>query len=182
MSDPKRVDGRRNYERLLDEARAAFAEYGTDVSLRYVARRAGVGVATLYRHFPSRGALVEAVLRPGLDGLAARAGELLDAESPGDALTEWLHAFAATAARYQGLPAALLAASPEALRVPAGRLLARAQRAGAVRSDLTVGEVLALGAAAAWAASQQPPPAAEVPTPRFLALLSEGLAPAEGGA
>ncbi|WP_329175708.1 TetR/AcrR family transcriptional regulator [Streptomyces sp. NBC_01477] len=184
MSDTKRADGQRNYERLLSEARAAFAEHGTDVSLRDVARRAGVGIGTLYRHFPTRDALIEAAFRHGLEDLADRAGVLLDAESPSDALAEWLLAFAAAFARYQGLPASLLAAlrdetsslheSCEGMRDGAGRLLARAQRDGAIRPDLTVGELLSLTTAVAWAAQQSPP--GTDPTARLLGLLRTGIA------
>jgi AcrR family transcriptional regulator len=185
MSDTKRADGQRNHERLLDEARAAFAEHGTDVSLRDVARRAGVGIGTLYRHFPTRDALIEAAFRHGLEDLAARAGRLLDAESPGDALSEWLLAFAGGSTRYQGLPGSLLAAlrdetsglyeSCDTMKDAAGRLLARAQRAGAIRPDLTVGELLSLTTAVAWAAQQTPQ--AEPSTTRFLTLLHTGLTP-----
>lgn len=183
--ETKRADGRRNYERLLDEARAAFAEHGTDVSLRDVARRAGVGIGTLYRHFPTREALIEAAVRHGLEGLAARAGELLDAESPGAAQAEWLAGFAAGSARYQGLPGSLLTAMHDetsglyeacsGMRDAAARLLLRAQRAGEVRADLAVGEMLALGAAVGWAA-QQSASGGEPPTPRFLELVLAGLA------
>src|SRR5216683_1164509 len=88
-----RADARRNYERLLSAAAAAFATRGADdVSLEEIARRAGVGIGTLYRHFPTRQALLEAVYRDQVEALRARADELAEAESPGDALAEWLRA------------------------------------------------------------------------------------------
>src|SRR5262244_1511864 len=88
---PMRADARRNYERLLAEAAAAFAERGADdVSLEEIARRACVGIGTLYRHFPTRQALLEAVYRDQVELLSARADELLQAESPGYALADWL--------------------------------------------------------------------------------------------
>src|SRR5215472_5244918 len=90
---PKRADARRNYERLIAAAAAVFAERGADdVSLEEIARRAGVGIGTLYRHFPTRQALLEAVYIDQVESLSARAGELLRAESPADALAEWLRA------------------------------------------------------------------------------------------
>src|SRR5215472_12464793 len=82
-----RADARRNYERLLAAAFAAFAERGADdVSLEEIARRAGVGIGTLYRHFPTRPALLEAVYRDQVEGLGRLAAKLLVAESPGPAL------------------------------------------------------------------------------------------------
>lgn len=81
-----RSDARRNYERLLHVAEDAFARQGVNASLTEVAKRAGVGIATLYRHFPTREALIDAVLRERFDRLSARGGELLESRSPEDAL------------------------------------------------------------------------------------------------
>jgi len=93
---PKRADARRNYELLIAAATQAFAEHGADdVSLEEIARRAGVGIGTLYRHFPARQNLLEAVYKDQVDGLEVLAGKLITAESPGAALGEWLRAFAA---------------------------------------------------------------------------------------
>src|SRR5215469_2028522 len=90
---PMRADARRNYERLLAEAAAAFAERGADdVSLEEIARRACVGIGTLYRHFPTRPALLEAVYKDQVEGLGTLAAKLLTSESPGDALAEWVRA------------------------------------------------------------------------------------------
>lgn len=92
---PKRADARRNYERLLAAAAAAFAEHGADdVSLEEIARRAGVGIGTLYRHFPTREALVEALYRKELADLCAAAAELLKSHAPEQALRAWMDLFA----------------------------------------------------------------------------------------
>ena len=85
-----RADARRNHERLLTEARAAFAEHGTDASLEDVARRAGVGIGTLYRHFPNRDALVSAVFEDAVDELLTRSRQLLTDPEPCAALVTWL--------------------------------------------------------------------------------------------
>src|SRR5215831_11187414 len=90
---PMRADAQRNHARLLDAASAAFVEHGADdVSLEEIAGRAGVGIGTLYRHFPTRQALLEAVYRDQVETLRARAEELLGARSPEDALAEWVRA------------------------------------------------------------------------------------------
>src|SRR5712672_2219048 len=86
-----RADARRNYQKLLTVAAEAFTERGTDdVSLEEIARRAGVGIGTLYRHFPTRQALLEAVYRDQVEALRARADELLRSVPPGAALATWL--------------------------------------------------------------------------------------------
>src|SRR5688572_26237650 len=86
---PMRADARRNYEHILAVAKDTFAELGPDASLDEIARRAGVGVGTLYRHFPNRLALQEAAVRDRTYAMAALAQELLESPSPGDALAEW---------------------------------------------------------------------------------------------
>lgn len=85
-----RADAQRNRERLVAVAKAAFADLGAEVSLEEIARRAGVGIGTLYRHFPTRNAIVEAVYRREVEQLAEAAHRLLDAPSPRQALHEWL--------------------------------------------------------------------------------------------
>jgi AcrR family transcriptional regulator len=180
---PVRADGRRSHADLLAAAREAFAEQGTDASLREVARRAGVSIATLYRHFPTRQALLESLLGEAFDTLHGQAGDLLSASDPGQALVAWIRELARACARYDGVPASVM----EALRDPgsalhascaglgaaAGGLLARAQRSGQVRADLKPGELLATVGAMAWAARQAP--LAEDAADRFLELLIEGL-------
>lgn len=88
-----RADGLRNRERLVEAAKAGFAETGPEVSLEEIARRAGVGIGTLYRHFPTRDAIVEAVYRRELQQLADGARRLLGELSPGEALHEWMRLF-----------------------------------------------------------------------------------------
>jgi AcrR family transcriptional regulator len=88
-----RADAQRNRERLVETAKAAFAEIGPDVSLDEIARRADVGIGTLYRHFPTRGAIVEAVYRREVEQLALSASRLLDSLPPGEALHAWMRLF-----------------------------------------------------------------------------------------
>ncbi|WP_398978681.1 TetR/AcrR family transcriptional regulator [Streptomyces sp. I05A-00742] len=187
---PMRADARRNYERLLTEARTAFTEHGTDASLEDVARRAGVGIGTLYRHFPSRTALMCAVFQGEVDGLLARSRELLAAPEPCRALVDWLRAVVAHASTYRGLARALMAAQGDEasdlarcslpMREAGGTLLARAQQAGVVRPDLGVTDLLQLTNAIALAVEQAP----EDPElgDRLLKLTLEGIRPGAGRA
>lgn len=103
-----RKDARRNYDRLLTAARAAFGEQGVGTSLNDIARRAGVGNVTLYRHFPTRQALLEALLGESLRGLRVRSDALLTAAMPGDALARWFEAAVEHAMTYRGLVDALV--------------------------------------------------------------------------
>jgi AcrR family transcriptional regulator len=179
----RRADARRNSERLLIAARAAFAENGTGASLRDVARRAGVGIGTLYRHFPTREALLEALLRQSFDRLRSDAEDLLASPSPGDALITWLRELATRSTTYQGLPASVMAAmrdqgselhsSCQAMRHAATQLLVRAQQSGDVRSDVTPTELLALAAGVAWVGEQASGQAGL--TDRLLSLTMKGL-------
>jgi AcrR family transcriptional regulator len=167
MVEQMRADARRNYDVLLSVAAQCFAEQGTDASLRDVARKAGVGIGTLYRHFPTREALLEAVLGSRFDRLRDRADELAaTAESPQRALRDWLAEFAAGSVTYRGLPDEVMAAlhdgdsplhaSCTAMRAAGGRLVAHAQAAGTMRADITPDEALALAAGLAWAADHSP--------------------------
>src|SRR5256885_8921966 len=92
ISRPKRADARRNYDKVIAAAREAFAEGGPSTSLEEIARRAEVGIGTLYRNFPNRQALLEAVYVGELEDLCRAAGDL-DALEPWDALVTWLHRF-----------------------------------------------------------------------------------------
>ncbi|MCF3963994.1 TetR/AcrR family transcriptional regulator [Streptomyces fuscigenes] len=181
-----RADARRNYERLLAEARAGFAEHGTDTSLEDIARRAGVGIGTLYRHFPNRQALMSAVFQDAVAALLDRARELGEAEHPCRALVEWLRAFVTYAGEYRGLSRALMSAHRDddtsalgrcnvPLRTAGDALLARARQAGAVREDVSIDDLLQLTNAIALASEQTPedPELAD----RLLALTLKGLAP-----
>ncbi|MGW6512772.1 TetR/AcrR family transcriptional regulator, partial [Streptomyces niveus] len=105
---PLRADAQRNYDRLLAVAQEAFREQGADVPLDDIAKRAGVGPGTLYRHFPHRDALLAAVIRDSIDSLHARAEELLVAAHPDAALLDWLRAAVAHAGAYSGLASSMM--------------------------------------------------------------------------
>ncbi|MFE3151999.1 TetR/AcrR family transcriptional regulator [Streptomyces sp. NPDC059218] len=163
---PMRADARRNYDRLLGEARTAFAEHGTDASLEDIARRAGVGIGTLYRHFPNRHALMNAVFQEALTSLITRSRELAQAREPCAGLVEWLGAIITHAGEYRGLAQALMSTSQDEtsalaqcnvpLREAGAVLLVRAQESGAVRPDVSIGDLLQLTNAIALAAEQSP--------------------------
>lgn len=178
-----RADARRNYERLLTEARSAFAERGTDTSLEDVARRAGVGIGTLYRHFPNRHALMSAVFEDAVSDLLDRSRELLTDPEPCAALVTWLREIVTHAGEYRGLARALMSVSSDAdsalsrcsnpMREAGAALLTRAQRAGSLRTDVSIGDLLQLTNAIALAAEETPadPDLAD----RLLTLTMRGL-------
>src|SRR5919201_1783937 len=105
---PKRADARRNYDNLIAAGREAFTEKGADASLEGIARRAGVGIGTLYRHFPTRQALLEAVYVDEVDTICHAADDLGDLE-PWEALVTWLRSFAGYAATKHALMGELMA-------------------------------------------------------------------------
>ncbi len=108
MAEPTRSDARRNRERLLQAATAAFsASDGGPVSLESIARDAGVGIGTLYRHFPTREALVEAVFRAELAEVAAAAEQLLKRHPPSAALRRWMDRYASFVAAKRGMAESL---------------------------------------------------------------------------
>ncbi|MEU1377401.1 helix-turn-helix domain-containing protein [Streptomyces triculaminicus] len=157
-----RADARRNAEKITAAAGALVAEHGADASLEEIARRAGVGSATLHRHFPTRQALLEAVFKNRVETLCARAGDLLGEPDPGQALATWLHAVGAHAVANRGLGASLMRDGDPALGetchemiTKAGdALLARARAAGTVRPDITITQLLKLVGAIALATEQ----------------------------
>jgi AcrR family transcriptional regulator len=143
-----RADAIRNRERLLDAAAEVFSAGGPDASLEAVARRAGVGIGTLYRHFPTREALFEAVYRHEVDQIGELAEQLGRDAEPVDALRRWLHANVRLVATKKGMLAALALAahgpsqdlyaySFDRLTRAAGLLLDRAIAAGEIRADIT---------------------------------------------
>jgi AcrR family transcriptional regulator len=146
-----RSDARLNRERLIGSASALFAAAGVDAPLEAVAKDAGVGIGTLYRHFPTRAALLEAVYRQEVDRLCLAADELLAAHRPDEALELWLQRFVTYAATKRGLAAALgsIAASGaelyttsrERLLTAVGKLLLAAIADGSVRSDMSPEDV-----------------------------------------
>ena len=147
-----RADGQRNRERLIEEAKAAFSEVGADVSLEEIARLAGVGIGTLYRHFPTRDAIVEAVYRREVRQLAEAATRLLTEMPPGEALRQWMRLFVDYIATKKVLASALSAivggaselyASAGAQIASAMNLLVeRAAAAGDLRPDADPNDLL----------------------------------------
>jgi AcrR family transcriptional regulator len=147
---PKRADARRNHDKLVTAARAVFAEDGTSAPLEDVADRAGVGIGTLYRHFPTRQALLEAVYVDEVEAMA-QAAEALSASPPWEALSQWLHQYVGFAATKRALNEALVEAAPDsdvllacrtALSGAGTALVERAQRAGVVRADTSFTDVV----------------------------------------
>jgi AcrR family transcriptional regulator len=151
-----RADARRNYESLLARAHEAFTEQGTDASLEDIARRAGVGIGTLYRHFPTRQALLLGLLSQRLRTLATYAEGELDQQEPREAMVNWIRAMAEHGRTYRGTAVAIMsellgdddrAEFDEACAVAQAaseRVLRRAQDAGVVRSDVTRAHLVAL--------------------------------------
>jgi AcrR family transcriptional regulator len=148
-----RADSLRNRERLIEAARTVFAAGGPDASLEAVARTAGVGIATLYRHFPTREALFQSVYRHEVDQLVALAGRLPDqTANPVEALRGWLHAMVRMVATKKGMISALAPAegsstelyaeSTRRLGAAVEGLIGRAMDAGAIRSDLSPEDVI----------------------------------------
>lgn len=147
-----RSDSVRNRERLLKAAAKVFSAGGSDASLEAVARRAGVGIGTLYRHFPTREALFEAVYRREVDELAALAEKLAENSAPVEALRQWLRANIQLVATKKGMLAALALAAHKPpdlyaysfarLTKALGFLLNRAIAAGEMRADVTPEDLL----------------------------------------
>jgi AcrR family transcriptional regulator len=160
-----RADARRNRDKLVATALQLFTENGTDVALEAVAQKAGVGVGTLYRHFPTRDALVEAVYLTELDRLHSGAAELLASYPPDEALERWLDLFVQYAVTKRGLAGALrsIIESGGNLRSQArmklvdalGSLLDAAGAEGTVRSDLDPEDVL-LAMGGIWSLPDEP--------------------------
>jgi AcrR family transcriptional regulator/GNAT superfamily N-acetyltransferase len=188
---PLRSDARRNRERLLEAARSAFAAEGLAVPLDEIARRAGVGPGTLYRHFPAKEALFEAVLQDRMQRLADEAGALRDAPDPGAALLGFIDRLVAEAAPKKDLVNALasagtgisagLAQTGAHIRGEIGHLLTRAQQDGAVRGDIGIADLMALIAGMLFALQTR---SAELADPRrAVAVIRDGLraAPAAAG-
>ena len=159
-----RADARRNYEHLLAVAREAIKEQGAEASLRDIARRADVGLGTLYRHFPTREALLEALLRTTLDDLTKMAGDLEASKSADDALLSFFREGVGFVRSYGGIVDAMAAAvadensalhtSCTTLRTAGARLLQKAQRAGSARADIDGADLFALMAALGWLGDQ----------------------------
>ena len=147
-----RADGVRNRERVLEAAKAVFSAGGPEASLEAVAKRAGVGIGTLYRHFPTREALFEAVYRREVEQLSELAELLKGAKDPVEALRRWLHSNVEFVATKKGMLAALALAaqsqselyafSLDRLTRAVGLLLDRAVAAGEMRADVSPDDLL----------------------------------------
>ncbi|QAT88348.1 TetR family transcriptional regulator [Corallococcus coralloides] len=152
MKKTQRVDAQRNLDSLLEAAKAVFAESGVDAPVREIASRAGVGIATVYRHFPQRADLIAAVYRREIDACAAEAPALAREHEAFEALTRWLHRFTSLIATKRGLAASLNAQDPAYQALPAyfrehlepvlQSLLTAAASAGQVRKDVDAYELL----------------------------------------
>ncbi|MFH9007100.1 TetR/AcrR family transcriptional regulator [Streptomyces afghaniensis] len=186
---PMRADARRNHERLLKMAVEAFAEHGEGASLDDIAKRAGVGSGTLYRHFPTRHALLEAAYLDRVEAIAARADELAAELPPGEALVEWLYELGAGMTRMRGLRALLgpavtqsdstvATACGDSVRSAAGRLVRAAQEEGTLRRDVDPIDVLRLAHGVTAAAEPADEEGGHIR--RYLTLLTEGLRPRGG--
>src|SRR6476661_8712700 len=162
---PKRADARRNYDALIAAAREAFTERDQSASLEDIARRAGVGIGTLYRHFPTRTDLIEAVYVEEVEALAQSAQDVAG-EEPWDALVHWLHGFVGYIATKQALAEELFAVADAnaeifsncrtALNSAGEPLLQRAQAAGEVREDAAIEDVIRMVAAIAKMPAAEP--------------------------
>lgn len=179
LNRPKRADARRNYDALIAAAREAFTEADRSASLEDIARRAGVGIGTLYRHFPTRPDLIQAVYVEEVEALAGAAGAQT-AKDPWDALVGWLHGFVGYMATKQALADELFAVAEHNAEVFSGcraalhgagqPLLERAQEAGEVRRDVEIDQIVKMVAAIAKMPAAEP---AEIE--RVLDLALDGL-------
>ncbi|WP_426592854.1 TetR/AcrR family transcriptional regulator [Cellulomonas sp. McL0617] len=180
---PLRADAARNRDKILETAAEVFGDEGTDASLEEIARRAGVGVGTLYRHFPSRTVLVEQVYRHSVAELCDEVPHLAATLPPGDALETWLMGFVTYVGRKRGLATALRGALGDdasvvfadvhaQLKSAGDVLLVAAQDAGVVRTDVETMDVLRAvsGVCSATADAADPEK-----TRRVLRLLLDGL-------
>jgi len=155
-----RADARKNYDRLLAVARDVVIEDGADASMRNIARQADVGLATLLRHFPTREALFEALLRSNLDALTQKASEVEALNQPAEALVSWFREGVAFVGSYTGVvalmanahadPDSALYAPCMAVRSAGARLLLRAQAEGKARLDMDADDLFALMSALGW--------------------------------
>lgn len=149
---PLRADARRNRDKLIEVAALAFAEQGAAASLEEIARRAGVGIGTLYRHFPTREHLVESAYRRELELLATAANDLIAEKDPAAALEEWMNRFVSYMAAKRGMSSSLkllftsnstlFAEGSKLLHTAFGQLLKNGVKAGAVKGDIEAADVL----------------------------------------
>jgi AcrR family transcriptional regulator len=177
-----RADSARNRQLLIDTAKAAFADVGVGVSLEEIARRAGVGIGTLYRHFPSREAVVEAVYRREVEQLAEAVPRLLRTSPPEEALHKWMHLFvdyiatkrmiAPSLGAATGGASALRANSTELITHAMTTLVKRAVERGQVRKDIAPSDLLRAMVGVSYG---NPDEAWEASARRLIDLLMDGL-------
>jgi AcrR family transcriptional regulator len=179
--EPKmRADARRSRARLIEAATMAFADNGADAPLDDIARRAGVGIGTLYRHFPTRVDLQAAVFRSQVTSVCSQAEELRASWPPEQAFAGWLRVLARYLVTKRGLSAAVMESLGKeselvsscfmAMRETVERMLAAGQEAGVLRPDLTATDVLRLVHGVAITTEQAPEE-----TDRLLSLLLDGM-------
>jgi AcrR family transcriptional regulator len=176
-----RADAVRNRDLLLTAASDAFAARGADVPLEDIARNAGVGIGTLYRHFPTRDALIEAVYRHEVDVLCERADQLLETMPPEQALAEWMQLFVRHVATKKGMLSALkpLLSSNQSFsdqtkgraQAAASKLLEAGVAAGTIRADVDGGDLLRAVGGICMSTDQERSEASE----RLVGLLFDGL-------
>jgi len=176
-----RADAQRNTDALLEAALAVFKTSGVDAPVRDIAEKAGVGIGTLYRHFPQRADLVAAVFRHEVDACAEAASVLAAEYAAGEALAQWMQRYAGFIATKRGLASALHSGDPAFDSLPAyfqqhlepalRGLLEAAVKAGEVRSDIAAGELLSAVASLCMHAYNQGPEHAR----RMVSLLVDGL-------
>ncbi|MGD0706270.1 MAG: TetR family transcriptional regulator [Trebonia sp.] len=153
-ADQQRADARQNHVRLITAATQAFAEKGADAPLEDIARRAGVGIGTLYRHFPTRLDLQAAVFRSQVGTVCGEGDALLDTATPEQAFVAWMRSLNGYLVTKRGLSRALIEAVGAeselisscwvAMRETTERLLMSGQQAGAIRSDVSATDVMRL--------------------------------------
>lgn len=180
-SRPVRADAQRNIDALLEAALAVFATSGVDAPVREIAEEAGVGVGTLYRHFPQRSDLIVAVFRHQVDACADAAEVLAAEHEPLEALALWMQRYADFIATKRGLAAALHSGDPafttlpayfiERLRPALGALLDTAAKAGEVRADVAPDDLLSAVSSLCMSAHDNETNY----TRRMVALLADGL-------
>lgn len=176
-----RADAQRNIESLLHAAIAVFAASGVDVPVREIAEKAGVGIGTIYRHFPQRSDLIVAVFRHEVDACADAAPILAAKHAPGEALARWMERYVDFIAAKRGLAAALHSGDPAFDTLPAyfqqrlepalRKLLASAAAAGEIRTDISAMDLLGAVGSLSMHAYKQGPEHAR----RMVSLLVDGL-------
>ena len=180
-SRPRRADAARNYDKLIVAAREAFTEDGADASLEGIARRAGVGIGTLYRNFSTRQALLEAVYLEEVEAVCRAAADLGDLD-PWEALVTWLRNFVGYATTKKALAGELMSyfegdasvfmQCRDSILTAATPLFQAAQRAGAVRPDVEVADVVRMVGGIATIPNAEPGQ-----VDRILAVALDGLRP-----